>query len=101
MPAVEARDAGGLVGGRDDRLVKGCVGSGPECDALDAFVVIDGAITDKLHLRHARDGYQVRMEDGVCGPLDHIIAMSMRLGHGFKCLRGKTTGRTGVSDYLC
>ena len=59
VPAVEARDAGGLVGGRDDRLVKGCVGSGPECDALDAFVVIDGAITDKLHLRHARDGYQV------------------------------------------
>ena len=40
------------------------------------------------------------MEDGVCGLLDHIIAMSMGLGHWFKCLRGKTTGRTGVSYYL-
>ena len=57
VPAVKARDTGSLVGRGDDRLVEGCVGSGPECDALNALVVTDGAIADKLNLRHARDGY--------------------------------------------
>ena len=59
VPAVKARNAGSLVGRRDDCLVEGCMGSGPQCDALDAIVVIDGAIADELHLRHARDSYQV------------------------------------------
>ena len=56
VPALKARDTRSLAGRGDDRLVEGCVGSGPERDAL---AVIDDVIADKLHLRPARDGYQV------------------------------------------
>jgi hypothetical protein len=43
VPAIEARDAGGLVGGRDGRLVEGGVGGMLEGCALEALVVVDGA----------------------------------------------------------
>ena len=63
MPAVEAGDAGCLVGGGDDRLVEGGVGGMPERGALEALVVVDSAVADELHLRDARNGLEVRMED--------------------------------------
>jgi len=63
VPAVEAGDAGCRVGGGDDRLVEGGVGGMLERGALEALVIVDGAVADELHLRHARDGFEVRMED--------------------------------------
>ena len=64
VPAVEASDAGCLVGRRDGRLVRGGVGGVLECDALEALVVVYGAVADKLHLRYARDGFEIG-EDGI------------------------------------
>ena len=63
MPAVEAGDAGCLVGRGHDRLVEGSVRGMLEHGALEALVVVYGAIADELHLRHPRDGLEVRMED--------------------------------------
>ena len=57
VPAAEASDAGYLVDRRDGRLVEGGVGGVLECDALEALVVVYGAVDDELHLRNARDRF--------------------------------------------
>ena len=57
VPAVEASDAGCLIGRRDGRLVEGGVGGMLECGALDALVIVHCAIADELHLRYARDRF--------------------------------------------
>ena len=77
MPAIEARDAGRLVGGRDGRPVEGGVGGVLERGTVEALVVVDGAVADELHLGHAGDRLEVWMEDGLCGRLGFIIAMSI------------------------
>jgi hypothetical protein len=77
MPAIKARDAGRLVGGRDEHLVEGGVGGMFERGTFEAFVVVVGAVANGLHLEHPRDRLEVWMEDGLCDGLDFIIAMSI------------------------
>jgi hypothetical protein len=60
-PAVEARDAWCLVGGRDGRLVEGGVRRVFERRGLEALVIVDGAVANQLHLRNARDRLEVWM----------------------------------------
>ena len=70
MLEIKARDADRLVGGRDRRLVEGGVGGMLERSALEALVVVDGAVADELHLGHARDGLEVwRIDFGVASAL--------------------------------
>jgi hypothetical protein len=57
--------------------VEGGVGGMLEGCALEALVVVDGAVADELHLGHAGDRLEVWMEDGLCGRLGFIIAMSI------------------------
>ena len=77
VPAVEARDAGVLVGGRDGRLVEGSMVGVLERRGLEALVIVDGAVADELHLRHARDRFEIWMQDGFLGGLCLVIAMSI------------------------
>ena len=65
MPAVSSAGETGIL-----RKV-------PQGGAVEALVVVDGAVADELHLGHAGDGLEVWMEDGLCGGLGFIIAMSI------------------------
>ena len=77
VPAIEARDARCLIGGRDWSLVEGRVGRVLERRCLEALVIVDGAVANQLHLRHARDRLEVWMEDGLFGRLRLVVAMAV------------------------
>ena len=62
VPAVEARDTSVLVGGRDGRLVEGSMVGVLERRGLEALVIVDGAVANELHLRHAWDCSENRMQ---------------------------------------
>ena len=75
VPAVEARDAVGLVLGRDRGLVEGGVGGMLERCAREALVVVHCAVADELHLGHARDRLEVWMQDRLFGRLGLVVPM--------------------------
>ena len=86
VPAVEARDAGCVLCGRDGRLVEGGVGGVFERGGREALVVVDGAVADELDLRDARDRLEVWVEDGLCGGLGLVVAVAVGLGGGVERL---------------
>jgi hypothetical protein len=86
VPAVEARDAGCVVCGRDGGLVEGGVGGVFERGGREALVVVDGAVADELDLRDARDGLEVWVEDGLVVGLCLVVAVAVGLGGGVERL---------------
>jgi len=79
VPPVETRDSVGCILFRDAGLVEGDVVGMLELGFGEAFVVVHGAISDKLDLRLARDGLEVGMEDRLFGTLRFIVPVSVGL----------------------
>jgi hypothetical protein len=46
----------------------------------EPFVVVDRAVPDELHLRHAGDGLQIGMQDGLSRALCFVVAVAIILG---------------------
>jgi hypothetical protein len=57
--------------------VEGRVGRVLERRCLEALVIVDGAVANQLHLRHAWDRLEVWMEDGLFGRLRLVVAMAV------------------------
>ena len=70
-----------------------------ERGALQTIVVADRVFADELHLRYAQNHFESgrRMDFGRLGL---IIAMSIRLERGVKCLRAKMTIESGRESAL-
>ena len=49
-------------------------------------MIIDHAVADELDLRNARDGLQVRMQDGRLGRPDLVVAVTVALTRRVECL---------------
>jgi hypothetical protein len=57
--------------------MEGGVGRVFERRGLEALVIVDGAVSNQLHLRNARDRLEVWMEDGLFGRLSLMVAMAI------------------------
>lgn len=72
MPADEARCAWGVITG----LVERGMGGVFERYNGNAFVVVYGAVADKLHLRNARNGLQLAVENRSLVCIDSMVAVT-------------------------
>ena len=52
----------------------------------EAFVVVDGAVADELHLWDAGDRFEERVEDGLLVVLGRVVAVAVVLGGGVERL---------------
>lgn len=66
-----------------------------ELSLCEAFVVVDGAIADELHLRDTWDGLEIRVEDRLLCVTGLVIAMAIVLRAGVKGLSAWTSVKRG------
>lgn len=100
MPSIEPRDAFLLILGRYARLVESRVGGMFEHRLCEAFVVVDGSVSDELDLRHARDGFEVWVEDGFLLGAGFVVPVAVALAGWVESLEGVFRGGFCSSNRL-
>ena len=87
MPTIETSVALLLVLGGDTCFVEGGVGGVFQLHLVEALVIIHDAVTDELDLRYARNGLEVRVEDGFDFLSGLVVAVTIALTGWVKCLK--------------
>lgn len=90
VPPVEAREASLLVFRRDPGLMEGRVRRVLEHRLSEPLVVVHRSIADELHLRDARDGLKVGMENRLLLRTGLVVAVTVALASrvkGLACIR--------------
>lgn len=62
----------------------------------ETFVVVDCAVADELNLWDARNGFQVRVEDGFLSAFGFVVAMAVALGGRVKGLKERVRIRREI-----
>jgi len=52
----------------------------------EALVIVDSAITNKLYLGNTRNGFKVRVKNGLVGVFRLVVAVAITFRVGIKCL---------------